>query len=115
VPTNPNAVVCAACGHEQTAMDHCDRCRSVSLVLVSAVREALGDDWRSSFVPQSVLRIVLQFAHVTCDQVIVDINLPLPDPPTEGAEAMATRVCPACPICKLPMSYVGFSFDKEPA
>lgn len=51
------------------------------------------------------LRITLIFEHPTCD-VGVDVHLPLPDPIEVGAEAMADRCRPACPICKEPMRYI---------
>jgi len=57
-------------------------------------------------------RIVLGFTHATCD-VDVDVTVPLPDPIQEGADAMATRCRPACPICKEPMQYVGFNLDDN--
>lgn len=61
-------------------------------------------------------RITLVFSHPPCHGVRVDVCLPLPDPVEEGAEAMAGRVCPACPLCKEPMRYVGFHFgDEDPA
>lgn len=49
-------------------------------------------------------RIRLMFDHPTptCDDVVVDIHLPLPDPIEDDAEAIAERVRPACPICKQP-------------
>jgi hypothetical protein len=56
-------------------------------------------------------RISLMFEHPACDDVVVDIHLPLPDPIEESAEAMADRVRPACPICKQPMRYVGWGFS----
>ncbi|HSX22388.1 MAG TPA: hypothetical protein VLE97_06385 [Gaiellaceae bacterium] len=57
-------------------------------------------------------RIRFAFEHITCEAV-VDVYLPRPDPITEGAETMAARVCPACPICALPMKYAGFSFEVD--
>ena len=57
-------------------------------------------------------RMIFSFDHPPCD-VSVDIDLPLPDPITESAEAQADRVCPACPICKAPMRYIGFLFSKD--
>ena len=54
--------------------------------------------------------IMLMFEHPACD-VVVDIHLPLPDPITEGADAMAERVRPACPICKEPMRYSAWGFS----
>lgn len=57
-------------------------------------------------------RITLVFEHPACGEVGTDVHLPLPNPITESAEAMAARVCPACPLCKQPMSYVGFSFAE---
>jgi hypothetical protein len=59
-------------------------------------------------------RIVLAFEHPTCD-IGVDVHIAFPNP-IQGAEALAARVCPACPICKEPMSYTGFwlgTADKE--
>ena len=59
-------------------------------------------------------RISLMFDHPGCpDDIVVDIHLPLPDPIEEGAEAMAERVRPLCPICKQSMRYAGFSFSDE--
>jgi hypothetical protein len=57
-------------------------------------------------------RIRLMFDHPThtCD-VVVDIHLPLPEPIEESVAAMADRVRPACPICKQPMPYTGWSFS----
>lgn len=109
--------VCAVCGHEQAIMDPCKRCRSVRVVPISIARDMFGENWRDNFGsdPRSkatVQRIVLMFEHTTCDEVTLDIQLPLPDAITESADAMAARVCPACPICKLPMHYVGFSFPE---
>lgn len=46
--------VCAECGHEQPSMDPCGRCRSVRVVLVSAIRLLFGDDWRSAFTPKAM-------------------------------------------------------------
>ena len=60
----------------------------------------------------STPRIILSFDHRTCD-ASVDINLPMPDPINVSAEEQADRVCPACPICKAPMRYIGFSFSKD--
>lgn len=60
----------------------------------------------------SASRIVLCFEHSTC-AVLVDITLPLPDPIVEGAETMADRIRPTCPICKNPTDYIGFCFDAE--
>lgn len=58
-------------------------------------------------------RIRFMFDHPTptCADVVVDIHLPLPDPIEEGAEAMAERVRPACPICKQPMRYAAWSYS----
>ncbi len=47
----PLTCVCAACGHEQSSMIPCDRCRSVRVVLISVLREILGDEWRGAFAP----------------------------------------------------------------
>jgi hypothetical protein len=44
---------CADCGHEQRDMDPCGRCRSVRVVLVTVIRELLGEDWRSAFAPET--------------------------------------------------------------
>ena len=60
-------------------------------------------------------RIMLVFEHptpTTCDEIAIDIHLPLPDPIVEAAEAMAARVQPACPFCKQPMHYIGFNFEN---
>lgn len=59
-------------------------------------------------------RIILVFEHPSCEEVAIEIQLPLPDPSTESADAMAARICPACPFCKEPMRYVGFSFPEAP-
>jgi len=55
-------------------------------------------------------RIQLMFEHPTCN-VVVDVHIPLPEPIEEGHDAMAVRVRPACPLCKQPMRYVGWSFS----
>ena len=60
-------------------------------------------------------RIMLMFEHPACNDVVVDIHLPLPDPITESTEAMAARVIPACPICKEPMRYAGWSSNTAAA
>ena len=41
--------VCAECGHEQETMDPCQKCRSVRVVLISAVRDLFGENWRDAF------------------------------------------------------------------
>jgi hypothetical protein len=64
-------------------------------------------------------RITLVFDHPPCNGVRVDIRLPLPNFLTVGAEEMANRVCPPCPVCKQPMQYTGFHLgdndDDEPS
>lgn len=57
-------------------------------------------------------RIRLMFEHPACE-IVVDVHLPLADPIVEGADAMAARVCPACPICKERLGYVGFNLDPK--
>ncbi len=56
-------------------------------------------------------RIMLMFEHPTCNDVVVDVHLPLPDPITENIDTIAARVKPACPICKEPMHYIGWGFS----
>lgn len=58
-------------------------------------------------------RIALVFDHPPCEGVEVTVVVPLPDPIQEGADAMAARCAPACPICKEPARYVGFHLDTE--
>jgi hypothetical protein len=58
-------------------------------------------------------RIMLMFEHPACGEIVVDLHLPLPEPIVESADAMGERLRPACPICKQPMRYVGFSYDEE--
>jgi hypothetical protein len=41
--------VCADCGHEQSTMDPCEKCRSVRVVLVSVVVNLFGENWRDNF------------------------------------------------------------------
>lgn len=57
-------------------------------------------------------RIMLMFEHVPCD-VFVDVSVPLPEPIVEGAETMAARVLPQCPLRNKPSTYRGWSFDHE--
>ena len=52
-PAN-NDCVCAECGHEQPTMDPCGRCRSVRVVLISVLRNLIGDNWRDAFAPDDV-------------------------------------------------------------
>lgn len=56
-------------------------------------------------------RISLMFEHPSCNDVVVDVHLPLPDLVEESAETAADRVRPACPICKQSMQYVGWGFS----
>jgi len=58
-------------------------------------------------------RIALVFDHPSCEGVEVTLTVPLPDLIQEGADAMAARFAPACPICKALARYVGFHFDTE--
>jgi hypothetical protein len=60
VPTNnepatrtstPPGCVCADCGHEQSTMDPCAKCRSVRVVLLSVIHNLFGDDWRNTCFP----------------------------------------------------------------
>ena len=52
--------------------------------------------------------------HSACGEVSVSVHLPLFDPIVEGADALAARVRPACPICKEALRYVGFNLEREP-
>jgi len=54
---------------------------------------------------------MLMFEHPPCDDVVVDVHLPLLDPSTTNIEAMADRVRPACPICKEPMRFAAWNFS----
>lgn len=56
-------------------------------------------------------RIYLMFEHPTCQGIVVDIHLPLPDPAEKSTDDLALRVRPACPICKQPMRYSGWGFS----
>lgn len=58
-------------------------------------------------------RIALVFDHPPCDGVEITLTVPLPDPIQEGADALAARYLPACPLCKEPARYVGFHLDAE--
>ncbi len=58
-------------------------------------------------------RIVLSFDHPPCGDIAVDIHVSLCDPIQEGAEAIAERLRPVCPICKQPAIYVGFCFEPK--
>ncbi len=49
---NTKDCVCSECGHEQSTMDPCERCRSVRVVLISVVRNLFGDNWRDNFTPE---------------------------------------------------------------
>lgn len=40
--------VCAVCGHEQTAMNPCESCGSVRVVLISVARAEFGENWRNT-------------------------------------------------------------------
>ena len=43
--------VCADCGHEQSTMDPCAKCRSVRVVLVTVIVNLFGENWRDAFKP----------------------------------------------------------------
>jgi predicted ATP-dependent serine protease len=43
------AYACAECGHEQSTMDRCAKCRSVRVVLQSVIRDLFGEHWRDAF------------------------------------------------------------------
>lgn len=49
----PLGCACADCGHEQSTMDPCAKCRSVRVVLISVLRDLFGEDWRSNFAHET--------------------------------------------------------------
>ena len=50
-PSTQPDCVCAECGHEQSTMDPCQRCRSVRVVLITVARDLFGENWRDAFDP----------------------------------------------------------------
>lgn len=57
--------------------------------------------------------MLLFFEHNASCHIEVWVRIPLPDPITEGAHEIATRLCPDCPVCKEPMYFEGFSLDGD--
>lgn len=47
--TSTPGCVCADCGHEQSTMDPCAKCRSVRVVLVTVIIDLFGENWRDAF------------------------------------------------------------------